>query len=166
MALWKWIRATNMVINMISLLILVEICAAPLTLAQSQSDKSIINSFITQQAKRERATEYEAARSIVKGDLNADGAEDAVVLYTLEGQGGSNQYVQYLAVFIHRKERLVYAARQAVGGKNRRSIESVSIKGGRINLQTLEYLPTDASCCPSKKGQMRFVFNGGKLKKT
>jgi hypothetical protein len=102
----------------------------------------------------------------VKGDLNADGAEDAVVLYTLEGQGGSNQYVQYLAVFIHRKERLVYAARQAVGGKNRRSIESVSIKGGRINLQTLEYLPTDASCCPSKKGQMRFVFNGGKLKKT
>lgn len=141
------------------------VCAAPLALAQSQRDESIIKSFIAQQAKRERATEYEEARSIVRGDLNADSAEDAVVLYTLEGQGGSNQYVQYLAVFINHKGKLVYATHQAVGGKNRKSIESVSIKDGKINLQTLEYLPTDASCCPSKKGQMRFILSGGRLKK-
>lgn len=154
------------IVTVFSLLVAVEvICAAPLTLAQSQSDKSVINSFITQQAKRERATEYEEARSIVNGDLNADSAEDAVVLYTLEGQGGTNQYVQYLAVFINRKGRLVYVTRQVVGGKNRRSIDSVSIKDGKINLQTLEYLPTDASCCPSKKGQMRFILSGGRLKK-
>jgi hypothetical protein len=141
------------------------VCAAPLALAQSQRDESIIKSFIAQQAKRERATEYEEARSIVRGDLNADSAEDAVVLYTLEGQGGSNQYVQYLAVFLNRKGKLVYATHQMVGGKNRKSIESVSIKDGKINLQTLEYLPTDASCCPSKKGQMRFILSGGRLKK-
>jgi hypothetical protein len=154
------------IVTVLSLLIPVELmCAAPLTSAQTQSDKSIINSFITRQAKRERATEYEEARSIVKGDLNADSAGDAVVLYTLEGQGGTNQYVQYLAVFINRKGRLVYVTHQAVGGKNRRSIESVSIKDGRINLQTLEYLPTDASCCPSKKGQTRFILGGGRLKK-
>lgn len=155
------------IIIVFSLLFALEIiCAAPLTLAQSQRDESIIKSFIAQQAKRERATEYEEARSIVRGDLNADSAEDAVVLYTLEGQGGSNQYVQYLAVFINRKGRLVYATHQAVGGKNRKSIESVSIKDGKINLQTLEYLPTDASCCPSKKGQMKFVLSGGRLKKS
>jgi hypothetical protein len=141
------------------------VCAAPLALAQSQRDESMIKSFIAQQAKRERATEYEEARSIVRGDLNADSAEDAVVLYTLEGQGGSNQYVQYLAVFLNRKGKLVYATHQVVGGKNRKSIESVSIKDGKINLQTLEYLPTDASCCPSKKGQMRFILSGGRLKK-
>src|ERR1700687_3804708 len=89
------------IVTVFSLLIAVGIiCSSPLALAQSQSDKSIIKSFIAQQAKKERATEYEEARSIVKGDLNADSAEDAVVLYTLEGQGGSNQYVQYLAVFI------------------------------------------------------------------
>ena len=141
------------------------VCSTTPALAQSQPDESIIKSFIAQQAKRERATEYEEARSIVRGDLNADSAEDAVVLYTLEGQGGSNQYVQYLAVFINRKGKLVYATHQAVGGKNRKSIESVSIKDGKINLQTLEYLPTDASCCPSKKGQMRFILSGGRLKK-
>jgi hypothetical protein len=141
------------------------ICASPLTLAQSPSDKSTINSFISKQAKRERATEYEEARSIVKGDLNTDSAEDAVVLYTIEGQGGSNQYIQYLAVFINRKEKLVYTTHQMVGGKNRRSIESVAIKEGKINLQTLEYLSTDASCCPSKKGQMRFILSGGRLKR-
>src|ERR1700694_1793270 len=101
---------THKIIILSSLLFVFEIiCASPLTLAQSQSDKSIINSFITRQAKRERATEYEEARSIVKGDLNADSAEGAVVLYTHEGQGGTNQYVQYLAVFINRKGRLVYA---------------------------------------------------------
>jgi hypothetical protein len=141
------------------------VCAVPLALAQSQRDESTIRSFIAQHAKRERATEYEEARSIVRGDLNADSAEDAVVLYTLEGQGGSNQYVQYLAVFLNRKGKLVYATHQVVGGKNRKSIESVSIKDGKINLQTLEYLSTDASCCPSKKGQMRFILSGGRLKK-
>jgi len=151
---------------MFSLLIAISlICSSPLALAQSQSDKSIINSFITRQAKRERATEYEEARSIVKGALNADSAEDAVVLYTLEGQGGSNQYVQYLAVFIDRKGSLAYVTHQLVGGKNRRSIEAVSIKDGKINLQTLEYSSNDASCCPSKKGQLRFILSGGKLKK-
>lgn len=149
-----------------SLLFVFEIIsAAPLTPAQSESDKVTINRFISQQAKRERATEYEEARSIVKGDLNADSAEDAVVLYTIEGQGGSNQYIQYLAVFINRKEKLVYATHQIVGGKNRRSIDSVSIKDGKINLQTLEYLSTDPSCCPSKKGQMKFIFSGGRLKR-
>ena len=157
---------TLRIITVSSLFFALEIiCAASVTLAQSQSDKSIINSFITRQAKRERATEYEEARSIVQGDLNADGAEDAVVLYTLEGQGGSNQYVQYLAVFINRKGRLVYLTHQVLGGKNRRSIDSVSIKDGKINLQTLEYLPADASCCPSKKGQMRFILSAGRLKK-
>ena len=148
------------------LLFALEICSAPIALAQSQSDKTIINSFITQQAKRERATEYEEARSIVKGDLNADADEDAVVLYTIEGQGGSNNYIQYLAVFLNRKGKLVYATHQMVGGKNRRSIDSVSVKDGKINLQTLEYLSTDASCCPSKKGQLNFVLSGGKLKKS
>jgi hypothetical protein len=158
-------RRRKIVVGSSLLVALGMVCAAPLALAQSQRDESIIKSFIAQQAKRERATEYEEARSIVRGDLNADSAEDAVVLYTLEGQGGSNQYVQYLAVFINRKGKLVYATHQAVGGKNRKSIESVSIKDGKINLQTLEYLPTDASCCPSKKGQMRFILSGGRLKK-
>jgi hypothetical protein len=154
------------IVILFSLLFALEIiCAAPPTLAQSQSDKAIIISFITQKAKRERATEYEDARSIVMGDLNADSAEDAVVLYTLEGQGGSNQYLQYLAVFFDRKGKLVYVTHQLVGGKNRKSIESVSIKDGKIDLQTLEYLPTDASCCPSKKGQMKFILSAGRLKR-
>lgn len=157
---------TRKIITVFSLLVALEIiCATPMTMAQSQSDKSVINGFITQQAKRARATEYEEARSIVKGDLNADSDEDAVVLYTIEGQGGSNQYLQYLAVFLNRQGKLVYVTHQVVGGKNQRSIDSVSIKGGKINLQTLEYLPTDASCCPSKKGQMRFILSGGRLKK-
>ena len=43
---------TRKISAVFSLLVALEIiCAAPLTLAQSQSDKSIIGSFITRQAK-------------------------------------------------------------------------------------------------------------------
>src|SRR5438552_3699965 len=140
---------THKIIILVGFLFVFEIiCSAQLTVAQSESDKATINRFISQQAKRERATEYEEARSIVKGDLNADSAEDAVVLYTIEGQGGSNQYIQYLAVFINRKGKLAYATHQMVGRKNQRSIDSVSIKDGKIDLHTLEYLPTDATRSP------------------
>lgn len=158
-------RRRKIVVGSSLLVALGMVCAAPLALAQSQRDESIIKSFIAQQAKRERATEYEEARSIVRGDLNADSAEDAVVLYTIEGQGGSNEYIQYLAVFLNRKGKLVYATHQVVGGRFRREIDSVSIKDGKINLQTMEYLSTDPAGSPSKKGQMRFILSGGRLKK-
>jgi hypothetical protein len=132
--------------------------------AQSHRDKAVINNFIARQERKERADEYEEGRSIVRGDLNGEGDEDAVVLYTLEGHRGTNQYVQYLAVFVNRRGRLMYTTHDVVGGKNRRAIESVLIKDGKINLQTEEYLPTDPSCCPSKKGQMSFILSRGRLK--
>ena len=139
-------------------------CPPRCAFAQSQRDKAVINTFIAAQERKEGATEYEEARSIVRGDLNGDGNEDAVALYTLEGMSGTNQYVQYLAVFINRRGRLRYATHQVAGGKNEKEIDSVLIKDGKIYLQTKEYLPADASCCPSKKGQMSFVLSRGRLK--
>ncbi|HEX8492199.1 MAG TPA: hypothetical protein VF658_05105 [Pyrinomonadaceae bacterium] len=138
--------------------------ASQFALAQSQRDKAVIDNFIARQMRRESATEYKEARSIVRGDLNNDGDKDVVVLYTLENLGGTNQYVQYVAVFINRRRRLLYVTHQLVGGKNRRAIDSVSIKERKINMQTEEYLPTDASCCPSKKGKVSFMLSRGKLK--
>lgn len=131
---------------------------------QSRAETVTIGNFIAKQMRTERATEYEEARLLVRGDLNRDGRKDTVVLYTLENQGGTNQYVQYLAVFTDQRGGLGYLTHKLVGGKNRRAVESVTVEGGKIILQTLDYLPTDASCCPSKKGHVQFILNRKQLK--
>ncbi len=139
-------------------------CSLPSTFAQRHSDEAVINNFIARQEKKESATEYGEARSVVRGDLNGDGKEDAVVLYSLEGHSGTNQYLQYLAVFANRGGRLQYVTHQVVGGKNEKSVQSVMIKAGKIYLQTKEYLPTDPGCCPTKEGRVRFILSRGRLK--
>src|SRR5690349_17618672 len=82
------------------------------------NDTAVIDSFITHQAKRERGEEYSEARKVIMGDLTHDGQPEAVVLYTIEGQGGSNLYIQYLAVFVRRQGKLAPLTHMDVGGKS------------------------------------------------
>ena len=124
----------------------------------------VITDFIARQEEKEGATEYEEAREIGRGDLNGDGKEDAVVLYSLEGFDGSNLYLQYLAVFLSQGDALRYTTHRIVGGKGKRSMALEGISGGKILLKTKEYRPGDASCCPSKKGRASFVLDMRKLK--
>jgi hypothetical protein len=126
-------------------------------------DKSVIESFISAQARQERGEEYLDARAIVLGDVNHDGIADVVVLYTIEGQGGGNNYVQYLAVFLRRSTKLVGISHASVGGKSSRSVELTTITNNEIRLQTLSYAATDPTCCPTLKGATRYVLNNGKL---
>src|SRR5882724_6307585 len=90
-------------------------------------DLATIGSFIARQARRERGEEYGEARKVMAGDLNGDGIPETVVLYTIESQGGSNNYIQYLAVFARRGGHLVAVAHTPVGGKSRRSVELGSV---------------------------------------
>ena len=53
------------------------------------------------------------------GDLTHDGEPETVVLYTIEGQGGSNLYIQYLAVFAQKNGKLTPLTHADVGGKRR-----------------------------------------------
>jgi hypothetical protein len=127
-------------------------------------DTSFIDSFITHQAKLERGEEYPEARKVVTGNLTRDGQPETVVLYTIEGQGGSNLYIQYLAVFVRRKGKLSPLTHMDVGGKSTRGVELISVENNSILLDTLNYGPKDASCCPSVKGTTRYVLSGGKLR--
>jgi len=135
----------------------------PAILRDQDQDLTAIRSYIANQARRERGEEYEDARKIIAGDLNGDGSPETVVLYTIEGQQGSNNYIQYLAVFSRRKNQLVPIAHTAVGGKSYRSIELNSVDKERINLDTLSYGPKDASCCPSVKGTTSYALLGKKF---
>ena len=136
----------------------------PCTLAAQDLDAAVIDSFIARQAHRERGEEYKDARKVVAGDLNHDGIPDVAVLYTIEGQNGTNNYIQYLAVFVRSKDVLVAAGHAEVGGKSYRLVELTAVDDNTIHIETLNYSRNDAACCPSKKGETRYVLKGGILR--
>src|SRR5262245_50659939 len=139
------------------------VCPADIALARQDDDTGVIDAFIANQAKRERGEEHKDARKVVTGDLTHDGLPETVVLYTIEGQGGSNLYIQYLAVFMQRNGKLTPLTHADVGGKSARGVELASVENNSILLNTLNYGPKDASCCPSIKGTSRYVLSGGTL---
>jgi hypothetical protein len=127
-------------------------------------EEKAIDAFIAKEARRLWGEEYREARKVASGDLTHDGVAETVVLYTIEGQNGSNNYVQYLAVFAAGKGGAVAITHTEVGGKSNRSIEDVSVVANAIQLTTLNYGPRDASCCPSIKGKARYVLVGNRLR--
>lgn len=141
--------------------------AVPMTItpafADPAQDLTVIEKYIAAHARRERGEEYRGARKLVTGDVNHDGVPETVVLYTIEGQGGSNNHVQYLAVFVRSRGRLPAVAQTSVGGKSYRAVELKSVRDNQIILETLDYLPSDPACCPSKKGMTRYVLVDRKL---
>jgi len=145
-----------------TLVLLILSLTSPMVIAQT-ADKAVIDKFIAAQAKREGGEEPDDVRETIEGDLNHDGTADVAVLYTIEGQGGSNNYVQYLAVFVRKKTGLVFPARTPAGGKNRRSIDLTSIKDNVMYFDTTGYADGDGSCCPSIKGKTSFKLTGRKL---
>jgi hypothetical protein len=136
----------------------------PSVSAQQEQDAATIDTFIARQAYRERGEEYRDARKVVAGDLTHDGVPETVVLYTIESQGGTNNYVQYLAVFARGDGRLLPLTYTEVGGKSTRSVELTSVDDNTIRLDTLGYGPQDASCCPSVKGTTGYVLVGRALR--
>jgi len=135
-----------------------------LALPSQIQDTAIVDRFISKQAKQEDGEEYADARKMLAGDLNRDGVADVAVLYTIEGQNGTNNYLQYLAVFVRTKNKLVPAAHTVVGGKLNRNVELQSIKNNVIRFKTLSYRASDPASTPSRKGTASFVLSRRKLK--
>ena len=127
-------------------------------------DTVVVDNFIARQATQENGEEYADARKMLTGDLNRDGVADLAVLYTIESQNGTNNYVQYLAVFLRTKGKLVPAAHTVAGGKLNRNVELQSIRNNVIHCKTLSYRANDPASTPSRKGTARFVLVRRKLK--
>ncbi len=129
--------------------------------AQSSDENKVITRFIARQARINKAVEYEGARKIIRADLNQDGKEDAVVLYTLESFGGSNLHLQYLAVFVQSKNNELRYVTHTIPKHG--AVDLDSVKNGKINITTFNYLPSDGRCCPSRKGRAQIVLSKNKL---
>ena len=145
------------------LFILISACCWT-TPAQQDNDSAAIDAYIARQARRERGVEYGEARKVVVGDLTHDGTPETVVLYTIEGQRGSNLYIQYLAVFARCNGKLSPLTYAEVGGKSVRSVELTSVENNSILLDTMSYGPKDPQCCPTVKGVTKYVLAGRTLR--
>ncbi len=139
-------------------------CSVTSASTHQNGDSAAIDSYILRQAHRERGEEYREARQVIVGDLTHDGQPETVVLYTIEGQGGGNLYIQYLAVFARRNGRLAPLTRIEVGGKSVRSVELKSVEDNSILLDTMSYGPKDPQCCPTVKGATKYVLSGHRLR--
>ncbi len=139
------------------------ICFLTIQASAQNADKTAIDKFISGQATREHGEEYSGARKVVTGDLNGDRVPETVVLYTIEGQNGSNNHVQYLVVFTRANGQLVHLTHTSVGSKTYRDAELDSITNGLINLTTLGYAKNDPACCPTLKGKAWYKLALGKL---
>lgn len=127
------------------------------------ADKAAIDKFIAGEATLAHGEEYPDARKVLTGDLNGDGVAETVVLYTIEGQNGSNNHTQYLAAFTRANGRLVHLTHTSVGSKSYRDVELDSISNGLINLTTMGFAKNDPSCCPTLKGKAGYKLALGKL---
>ena len=134
------------------------------TASGQNADDAAIDAYITRQAKLERGEEYREARKTIIGDLTHDGVPETVVLYTIEGQRGTNRSLQYLAVFARRNGKLMPLTRAEMGSKSVATVDLRSVENGTIVLGTLSYGPKDANCCPSVPGTTRYVLVGRALR--
>jgi len=139
------------------------ICSLNSIASAQNADKAALDKFISAEATRAHGEEYPDARKVVTGDLNGDGAAETAVLYTIEGQNGSNNHTQYLAVFIRANGKLVYVTHTSVGSKAYRDVELDSISSGLINLTTLGFAKNDPACCPTLKGKAWYKLAMGRL---
>lgn len=157
-------NSLSLLIRLLTTFAFVFICPIGFASSLQDADTAAIDAFIARQARRERGEEYRDARKVVAGDLTHDGAPETVVLYTIESQGGSNLYIQYLAIFVRHSGKLSPLTHVEVGGKSVRSVELRSVEGNSILLDTMSYGPKDAQCCPSVKGVTRYVMSGRTLR--
>jgi hypothetical protein len=133
------------------------VAAAP---AEAQSDDALnlaINDVITAEVTKEGGTEYTENRQVIYVDLNGDDQPDAVVLFTIEGQGGGNGSYQSLAGFYRSGAGWAYQGHSAVFGA------ATDIKPAGPQLVAVTSLtsgPDDPRCCPSVEAVDRYQWNG------
>lgn len=93
------------------------------------------------------------------GDLNADGAEDAIVfLYTQNG--GTGHFVD-MAAMLNRNGSAENISTLTLG--DRENITSVQIANGVVILDLIVHGPDDPMCCPSQQEQRQYKVENNLL---
>lgn len=122
------------------------------------SDGEVIKAAILARAAQDGGSEYTDARRSVDGDMDGDGMVDVAVLYSLEGAGGGNGSIGYLAAFVRTGGQLKLADTATLSG----SAQGLTLKNGAVHLKLLSLGPDDSACCPSVEEDAMYVLHGNK----
>jgi hypothetical protein len=123
------------------------------------TQSKIVESTIAAVARDLKGQEYCQFRHYhALDDVDGDGTDDFIVLFSVEGMGGGNGHEDFMAVFLSGRNWHPLTTR--TGGRGERDPISVEVKNHRIVLETLVYRPSDAMCCPSGKGTLIYEIQG------
>ena len=97
------------------------------------------------------------------GDLNTDGYQDGLVLFTYESQRLGQ--ARFIAVYLFDGETYTLAATKPLtGGADRlKGAEVESVDGGVISVRLNILEPGDAACCPSGVHRQALILRNGEL---
>jgi hypothetical protein len=122
-----------------------------------------VDKWIAAHASRLGGVEQRPVRYAVVGDLDGDGRDDVAVLYTIDGANPGKRSLRYLAAFRRNAAALEFSAHALVGGRGIREVNRATILARTIELETLEYGPLDAVCCPGIPVRSRYRLVDGRL---
>ena len=97
--------------------------------------------------------------SLLTGDLDGDGVEEAVVMLW-ESSGGSGTY-SYLAALDREGSEVVNIATAEIG--DRVQLRDSRVSGNRVELDVLRAGPQDAGCCPGEIATLAWELEGNSL---
>jgi hypothetical protein len=121
------------------------------------------NAWIASHAQRVHGQAPREARKSCEGDVNGDGHGDVVVVYTIEGVGGGNDWTQYATVLTSTPQGYAASMPKEVGKKGVRAIDGCTIAGTAVELALKTWAAADAACCPSVPGKATLAFVNGAL---
>lgn len=98
----------------------------------------------------------------LSGDLDGDGADDAVV-FLLERGGGSGAFT-YVAAQLNRAGQPVDAG--AVRIEDRIGVKAAAVEDGQVALDIITQGPGDVACCGTHKAHKTYALQDGRLVET
>lgn len=120
--------------------------------------KTLIDSTAT-----DGGVEYVEGREVLDIDLNGDGQQDALVMFTIEGEGGAQRGYQTLAALYHEQGGWKFQGKTFLKG----SAAGLSQAGPNlVNVTALTLGPDDADCCPSVEVPQQYKWVGNHFVET
>jgi hypothetical protein len=133
------------------------VAAAPVAGRSDDALNIAINGAIAVETAKGGGYEYDENRQVIYVDLNGDNQPDAVVLFTIEGQGGGNGSFQSLAGFYRSGVGWEYQGSTTVMG----AATDIKPAGPQlVDVNSLTSGPDDPRCCPSVEAVDRYRWNG------
>ena len=79
----------------------------------------------------------------------------AVLLFTLQGVRGRDDWEQYVAAFWQSGGNYLFCCQRRVGGRGERLMKSIAFEGDLLRVNGNAFVATDPPCCPSAPFALR-----------